>query len=459
MSTAFEAARRGDVEALEGLAPELLIEPNSEGETALHSAAANGQEAAVVFLLEAGACPDAVDCHGATPLDGALLGGHERVAELLRVRRTRVPRGLRSHVLLHGISRLDAGTFALGVVVVGLGVLLGSYLGLEAYPAAHRQAVAWLFPPPSPQQPAVDPALLHLEQARQARAAGDLAMASSIAWVELDASQGPAAAALLEQLASDYERKGQLERAEEQMDLLSVRFPEEERYLEARQRLQRALCARDGEKALQASVDSLAQGRMSSSVLEGRRAVELLVQAQASPESVAEARVQLARGLMRQQFGAEAVIELRQALARSPKPEYARLLEEALAMKPPPRPVAPEKVEEAPPLELEELVETKRRFDLVAAMEAIGEARFVTLPPEAGFQAALDYVTNQEKQSLRVECQHCSGLLIQLVPTPMGVGMFGETGDWEMTWERAREELADSGRLASGPGAAPRDSR
>ncbi|MBI3929684.1 MAG: hypothetical protein HY319_29355, partial [Armatimonadetes bacterium] len=41
------------------------------------------------------------------------------------------------------------------------------------------------------------------------------------------------------------------------------------------------------------------------------------------------------------------------------------------------------------------------------------------------------------------------GLLIQLVPTPMGVGMFGETGDWEMTWERAREELADPARLAS----------
>lgn len=53
------------------------------GRAALHFAAMEGFEQGVRYLLEKGAPPDPVDCHGATPLMNAIERGRPRIARLL----------------------------------------------------------------------------------------------------------------------------------------------------------------------------------------------------------------------------------------------------------------------------------------------------------------------------------------------------------------------------------------
>lgn len=90
-ATIFEAAERGDIEAVTRLLktdPKLIEAKNPEGETALHQAAGcrRGEPAAlpiVHLLLDSGAVVDARNTGGQTPLLYASYAGFARVAELL----------------------------------------------------------------------------------------------------------------------------------------------------------------------------------------------------------------------------------------------------------------------------------------------------------------------------------------------------------------------------------------
>ncbi|MCM2322227.1 MAG: ankyrin repeat domain-containing protein [Oligoflexia bacterium] len=61
-----------------------LNQRNREGTMALHFAASNGDSAAAVALLDAGACVSAKDGFGRTALELATDGGHPQLAETLR---------------------------------------------------------------------------------------------------------------------------------------------------------------------------------------------------------------------------------------------------------------------------------------------------------------------------------------------------------------------------------------
>jgi ankyrin repeat protein len=65
--------------------PEVALDAaNDQGATALHLAAANGDEGLARALLAAGADPSIGDRQGRTPANAAAAAGHEKVAKLLK---------------------------------------------------------------------------------------------------------------------------------------------------------------------------------------------------------------------------------------------------------------------------------------------------------------------------------------------------------------------------------------
>ena len=83
---AFRAAGEGDLAAVKtavGANAELLKARAFGGATLLHTAAADGQNAVVTYLLEQGANPKAVDENNATPIDSALGALHKDTAKII----------------------------------------------------------------------------------------------------------------------------------------------------------------------------------------------------------------------------------------------------------------------------------------------------------------------------------------------------------------------------------------
>jgi ankyrin repeat protein len=81
-----QLASTGDLENLQKVltkAPELLNAPSPSRGTLLHSAAANGQDDVVRFLLEQGLSPQIPDDQAQYPSETALNNGHSSTAKIL----------------------------------------------------------------------------------------------------------------------------------------------------------------------------------------------------------------------------------------------------------------------------------------------------------------------------------------------------------------------------------------